>query len=208
MEMGLPGSVYIYQGEELGLFEVPNIPWDRLEDPNAFRTNRSASDKGRDGCRVPMPWTSEDDAQPATWNDNFAEGSPFGFSPATKPDGTPSEQPHLPQPLWFKEFAADKEAADPNSMLALYRTALRNRAVLLTATNDYSDFDWLNMGNDVIAYARPALNNGSPATFASVTNFGPTPVALPEGRTIMTSAELTGDGALPQDATAWILLDK
>lgn len=208
MEMGLPGSVYIYQGEELGLFEVPDIPWDRLEDPNAFRTSRSASDKGRDGCRVPIPWTSEDEAQPAPWNGNFAEGSSFGFSPATKPDGTPSEQAHLPQPLWFKEFAADKEAADPTSMLALYRTALRNRAALLTATDDYDSFDWLDMGNDAIAYTRPALDNGSPATFASVTNFGPTPVALPEGRTIMTSTELTGNGALPQDATAWILLDK
>lgn len=208
MEMGLPGSIYVYQGEELGLFEVPDIPWDRLEDPNAFRTSRNASDKGRDGCRVPMPWASGDDAQPARWSSNFAEGSPFGFSPATKSDGTPSEQPHLPQPLWFKEFAADKESADPTSMLALYRTALRNRAALLTTTDDYVSFDWLDMGNDVIAYTRPAMNNGSPATFASVTNFGQDPVALPAGQTIMTSAELTGDGTLPQDATAWILLKK
>lgn len=50
MELGLPGSAYVYQGEELGLFEVANIPWDRLEDPTPFNTRRNFTDKGRDGC--------------------------------------------------------------------------------------------------------------------------------------------------------------
>ena len=54
MELGLPGSAYVYQGEELGLFEVANIPWDRLEDPTPFNTRRNFTDKGRDGCRAPM----------------------------------------------------------------------------------------------------------------------------------------------------------
>ena len=52
MELGLPGAAYIYQGEELGLFEVADIPWDHLEDPTAFHTTRNTMDKGRDGCRV------------------------------------------------------------------------------------------------------------------------------------------------------------
>ena len=61
MELGLPGAAYIYQGEELGLFEVADIPWDHLEDPTAFHTTRNTMDKGRDGCRVPLPWTAADE---------------------------------------------------------------------------------------------------------------------------------------------------
>ncbi|WEV63945.1 glycoside hydrolase family 13 protein [Bifidobacterium sp. ESL0732] len=208
MEMGLPGSVYIYQGEELGLFEVPDIPWDRLEDPNAVNTKQAASDKGRDGCRVPLPWVADDEPKPASWDKNFGEGASFGFSSATKADGTPAEAPHLPQPLWFKDFAADKETTDPTSMLTLYRSALKERAELLTATGDHSSLDWLDMGDDVIAYTRPAVYQGSSAMFASVTNFGAAPVALPKGRILLTSAELAADGGLPQDASAWLLLDK
>ncbi|MDF7665876.1 glycoside hydrolase family 13 protein [Bifidobacterium sp. ESL0745] len=210
MEMGLPGSVYIYQGEELGLFEVSDIPWDRLEDPTPFRTSKAASDKGRDGCRVPLPWIAGDEPKPASWSQDgtFGEGASFGFSPATKADGKPAADPHLPQPLWFKDFAADKEAKDPTSMLTLYRSALKDRAEMLTVTGDHDSLDWLNMGGDVIAYTRPAISNGSPATFASVTNFGAAPVALPKGRIVMTSAELDADGGLPQDASAWMLLDK
>ncbi|WEV72500.1 glycoside hydrolase family 13 protein [Bifidobacterium sp. ESL0790] len=208
MEMGLPGSVYIYQGEELGLFEVANIPWDRLEDPTPFRTNRNSTDKGRDGCRVPLPWSASDEPKPADWNPDFGQGASFGFSPATRADGSASADPHLPQPLWFKDFAADKESADATSTLNLYRAAMRIRAEKLTATGDYETFDWLDMGSDVIAYTRPAVSDGSPATFASITNFGAAPVALPKGRILLASAELAADGGLPQDASAWLLLDK
>ena len=67
MELALPGSAYIYQGEELGLPEVADIPWDELEDPTAFNRVRDQIEKGRDGCRVPLPWKA---------------GTPtFGFSP-------------------------------------------------------------------------------------------------------------------------------
>ncbi|MDF7664486.1 glycoside hydrolase family 13 protein [Bifidobacterium sp. ESL0763] len=209
MEMGLPGSVYVYQGEELGLFEVADIPWDRLEDPTASRTSRNFADKGRDGCRVPLPWVTSDEPQPADWNMDFGQGESFGFSPARKAEGSASADPHLPQPLWFKDFAADRESADGSSMLSLYRTALRQRAKLLTATGDYTSFDWLGMGHDVIAYTRPALDpDGSPATFASVTNFGSVPVALPKGSVLLASAELDADGRLPRDASAWLLLDE
>ncbi|WEV63944.1 glycoside hydrolase family 13 protein [Bifidobacterium sp. ESL0732] len=211
MEFGLPGSVYIYQGEELGLFEVPNIPWDRLEDPTPFRTARNFSDKGRDGCRVPLPWIAGDEPKPASWSEDgaFGEGASFGFSPKKKADGTPSADPHLPQPLWFKDFAADKEATDPTSMLNFYRSALRNRAELLTSTGDHDSLDWLDMGHDVIAYTRPAkASDESKATFASITNFGAAPVALPKGKVLLTSAGLAEDGGLPQDASAWLLLDK
>ena len=85
MEMALPGSAYIYQGEELGLFEVPDIPWDRLEDPVAFNTRHSELNKGRDGCRVPLPWTA--DRLPGSQD-------PFGFPPHTAPQPLICPSPH------------------------------------------------------------------------------------------------------------------
>lgn len=222
MELALPGAVYVYQGEELGLFEVANIPWDRLEDPTPFNTRRNFTDKGRDGCRVPLPWVADDRADDhagdgsadegdspaivsASWSPDFAAGTSFGFSPATRADGTPAAEPHLPQPLWFKDFAADAEADDKGSMLNLYRRALALRAKLLTATGDTSTFDWLDGDegyDDVIAYARPATEG---RTLTSVTNFGAEPVALPDGAVILASAPLTDDDRLPQDATAWLV---
>ena len=93
MELGLPGSVYVYQGEELGLFEVADIPWDRLEDPTPFRTDHGRTAKGRDGCRVPLPWSAADEPTPAPWDAKFGTGASFGFSPATRPDGTPAADP-------------------------------------------------------------------------------------------------------------------
>ena len=67
-------------------------------------------EKGRDGCRVPLPWVAADDP---------AQGGSFGFSPADA-----DAAPHLPQPAWFSDYAADREETDPTSMLALYRDAL------------------------------------------------------------------------------------
>ncbi|MBW3081309.1 glycoside hydrolase family 13 protein [Bifidobacterium saguinibicoloris] len=211
MELALPGSVYIYQGEELGLFEVANIPWDRLEDPTPFNTRRNFTDKGRDGCRVPLPWTADDRSGdgpvPADWDPAFADGAStsFGFSPATRPDGTPAAAPHLPQPLWFRDFAADVEAADGSSMLNLYRRALALRAKLLTATGDTSTVEWLDdegSGDEVIAYARPTADG---RTLVCVTNFGTEPVPLPDDAALLlTSAPLTDDDRLPADAAAWL----
>lgn len=78
MELALPGSAYIYQGEELGLPEVADIPWDELEDPTAFNRVRDQIEKGRDGCRVPLPWKA---------------GTPtFGFSPP----------PSMKAPAWTR----------------------------------------------------------------------------------------------------------
>ena len=77
MEAGLPGSMYVYQGEELGLFEVPDIPWNRLEDPTARFTRGGFTEKGRDGCRVPLPWDAADAPEPADWNAHFGHGASF-----------------------------------------------------------------------------------------------------------------------------------
>ncbi|MBN9200876.1 MAG: alpha-amylase [Microbacterium sp. SCN 70-18] len=125
--LGLPGSAYLYQGEELGLHEVGDIPAADRQDPTFFRTQ--GDEIGRDGCRVPLPWS--------------AEGSSYGFG-----DG----QAHLPQPAWFAEVAADRQGEDECSTLALYRRALRLRREL----QDAEDLTWIDTGrDDVLRVARP-----------------------------------------------------
>lgn len=194
LELALPGSAYVYQGEELGLFEVADIPWAALEDPTATNTHGPKREKGRDGCRVPLPWVAADDP---------AQGGSFGFSPADA-----DAAPHLPQPAWFSDYAADREEADPTSMLALYRDALWLRRKLRGCANDLA---WLDLDGrtgladgaegaegGVIAYRR---DNG----WACVTNFGAVPVELPAGRVLLASSPLA-DGKLAQDSSAWIML--
>lgn len=217
LELGLPGSAYIYQGEELGLFEAADIPWDQLEDPTAFHTVRAGAQKGRDGCRVPLPWVADDCRN--TGEGNYEHTGSFGFSPAVKSAGAgvdageagqSAEAPHLPQPRWYARYAADAEAADPQSMLNLYRAALRLRHRVMPndtelvwldqdAASDVRDGADGNKGG-VVAYRR---SNG----WAVLTNFGAEPVALPEGEVLLASGELTADGRLPQDTSVWMMLD-
>jgi alpha-glucosidase len=106
--LGLPGSAYLFQGEELGLPEVPDLPHEALADPTWRRTGGRA--KGRDGCRVPLPWTPD--------------GPSFGFGAG------PAQ---VPQPRWFGPLSAGAEDLDPDSTLNLYRRALRARHDLLAA---------------------------------------------------------------------------
>ncbi|EFL36694.1 LOW QUALITY PROTEIN: alpha glucosidase, partial [Streptomyces viridochromogenes DSM 40736] len=92
--LALPGAAYIYQGEELGLPEVVDLPDDVLTDPIFHRTGSRA--RIRDGCRVPLPWSGQ--------------ASPFGFTP-----GAESAKPWLPQPEYFAEYATDRALADTRS---------------------------------------------------------------------------------------------
>ena len=182
MELGLPGSVYLYQGEELGLFEVADLPWDALEDPQARTTAHGDALKGRDGCRVPLPWEAA--------REDFGFSAPAEHAPA-----------HLPQPAWFAGHAVDAEERDQGSMLWFYRRALAQRARLLTATGDTS-LAWVSGYDDqVIAYERPTDDGRA---LVSVTNFGAHAVPLPEGEVLLASAPLEG-GLLPGDACAWVV---
>lgn len=125
--LGLPGSTYLFQGEELGLHEVAQIPADQRQDPTFFRTG--GSEIGRDGCRVPLPWRSE--------------GPSFGFG---------SGGAHLPQPGWFGALSVAAQQDDPHSTLALYRRALRVRRTLLTEES----LEWIDTGrDDVVHFVRP-----------------------------------------------------
>jgi alpha-glucosidase len=103
LTLALPGSAYIYQGEELGLPEHTTLEAEHRQDPAFFRT--SGEEIGRDGCRVPLPWQS---AAPA-----------FGFGPGTAT--------WLPQPVSFARYAVDRQEGDAGSTLELYRAALRLR---------------------------------------------------------------------------------
>lgn len=106
IELALPGSAYLYQGDELALTEHTELPDELRHDPAYFRTQ--GADRGRDGSRVPMPWDSQ------------APG--LGFSPV---DG--AAQPWLPQPAEYAALAVDRQEADIDSALHLYRTLLRVR---------------------------------------------------------------------------------
>ena len=168
LALALPGSTYLYQGEELGLPEVARIPEDRMEVP-AHRRD-PAPPASRDGCRGPLPWTSE--------------GPAFGFS---------TGEPHLPQPAWFADYSVEREASDPRSTLTLYRRALALRR-RLRQDETYAP----------IATEHEVLAFGRGAGWASYTNFGPSPCALPDGEVLLASADLPPDGGLPPDTTVWV----
>lgn len=107
LALALPGGAYIYQGEELGLPHVDDLPDEVLQDPMFFRTNGET--RGRDGCRVPIPWSGTQ--------------APYGFSP----DGVTT---WLPQPDDWAALTVEAQAADPDSTLALHRQALHVRREL------------------------------------------------------------------------------
>ena len=125
--MALPGCTYIYQGEELGLHEVMDIPESEIQDPQYLRNLKA--DKGRDGCRVPLPWTKS--------------GSSFGFG-----DG----RSHLPQPKNFGEYSIEAESADPTSPLSIFRKALALRKTLIAP----EEITWHETGDhSVLHFSRP-----------------------------------------------------
>jgi alpha-glucosidase len=116
--LALPGSAYLYQGEELGLQEVAEIPDSERQDPSFFRNK--GVEIGRDGCRVPLPWATE--------------GTSFGFGEGRS---------HLPQPAWFGRYAVDAQDGVAGSTLELYRKALKLRRELQTA----EELEWVETGN-------------------------------------------------------------
>jgi alpha-glucosidase len=127
LTMALPGGVYVYQGDELGLEEVEDIPEELLQDPVWLRTNHES--RGRDGCRVPIPWGGE--------------APPFEFGR----DGA-----WLPQPAAWRALSVAAQSGDPGSHLELYRAALQIRR-----TEDGlgdGPFAWLPSGPDALAFMR------------------------------------------------------
>ena len=125
--LALPGSSYLYQGEELGLEQV-DVPGEHRQDPEYLH----GRGEGRDGCRVPMPWAGD--------------APPYAFGPGVA-------QPWLPQPPDWASLSVAAQRADPHSTLAFYRTALAARTAMLGEGWD-DDIAWLDLGDDVLAFRR------------------------------------------------------
>jgi alpha-glucosidase len=164
--------VYLYQGEELGLEEVLDLPEELLQDPTWERSGHT--ERGRDGCRVPLPWTTS--------------GPSLGFGAAAG---------WLPQPQTWSGLSVEAQDGDPESMLSLYRSALRlRRSLPALGAGSGADVRWLELGDDVVAFSREP-------GFTFVLNLGSEPVGLPEGELLLASRPLV-EGRLPGDASGWV----
>jgi alpha-glucosidase len=181
--LALPGSAYIYQGEELGLPEVTGIPDDARRDPNFRRTHGEYP--GRDGCRVPLPWARG--------------GSAFGFSRTG--DGACPAAPWLPQPPDWGEYSVESQLADQHSFLSLYRAALRLRREHPALGR--GTLRWPGPGDPAAGHPGLLCFARDPGfTFAA--NFGATPAPLPAHRAILLASGPVPGGSLPPGTAAWL----
>ncbi len=172
LAMALPGSMYVYQGEELGLPEVEDIPSHLRRDPMHARSG--GVDPGRDGCRVPLPWSG---AAP-----------PYGFSV----DGVVG---WLRQPDGWQALTVEAQQPDDASMLNLYRSGLELRRS--KPWNEAASLAWVELPGDVLAFSRGP-------EFISLTNFGADPVPLPAGAELLLASSKLEGGAVARDTTVWL----
>ncbi|MFE7781321.1 glycoside hydrolase family 13 protein [Streptomyces nigrescens] len=171
--LALPGAAYVYQGEELGLPEVVDLPDEVLTDPIYHRTG--SREHIRDGCRVPLPWSGH--------------ASPFGFT-----SGTDAARPWLPQPDWFADHATDRALADTRSFWHLYREGLALRRSLPQLGE--GTLRWLESPPQVLAFVR---GDG----LVCAVNFGTEPVPAPvPGVPLLASGDCPA-GTLPGSTAAW-----
>jgi alpha-glucosidase len=175
---GLPGSTYVFAGQELGLPDGV-IPDESRQDPIYFRSQ--GTQKGRDGARVPLPWNGD--------------SAPFGFTSAT---------PWLPMQNSWKELTVDKQSADPKSSLNLYRNALNLRAEHLV---NNGNIEWIespvhgSKNQALLAYRRGDIsifmNLGDSAIEVGVT-----------GKVLIVSAGIPdgrdGKITIPPVSTLWV----
>ena len=183
LTLALPGSVYLYQGEELGLPEVFDLPPQARQDPIFGRTK--GAELGRDGCRVPLPWSGTE--------------PPYGFGP-------PGSRPWLPQPADWAALTVEAQRNDPHSTLQLYRTALRLRRS--AAQLGDGELRWWSAPDDtVLIFERPGGDAGTAASgrtssIVCAVNLGQHAVPAPAGELLVASGPLV-DGALPPDTAGW-----
>jgi alpha-glucosidase len=170
--LGLPGSAYLYQGEELGLFEAADLPLDSLRDPTWFRTGNKS--KGRDGCRVPLPWDSQ--------VEHLGFGGP----------------PWLPQPAWFAEHAVIAQDRVKDSTLEFYRSALAWRRRLQTAES----LQWVSAPDAVLAHYRRPNGWEVLTNFGAIPV--ELPEGLDAARIVMASGALpVASTMVPAETTLW-----
>jgi len=181
VELSLPGSAYIYQGDELGLPEHTELPDAARQDPTFHRT--AGSELGRDGARVPLPWAPVGDG--------------LGFGP----------DPWLPQPESFAGITVDHQLGDPQSTLNLYRRALELRHDLELGT---AEFTWhpLSEGDqDVLAYT---MSCGTGETVLVAANLGESEIGFDElsrGELLLASGQnAVVNDRLSVDSAVWLRL--
>jgi alpha-glucosidase len=174
LTLALPGSTYLYQGEELGLPEVVDLPEEVLADPIWERSGHEV--RGRDGCRVPIPWTKT--------------GPSLGFGPSA---------PWLPQPPEWSELSVQAQSGGEGSMLELYRAALAVRR----AEPSFGDgvLEWLDSPPDTLLFERAA--SGSRMVCAVNLATVAMPVSS-YGDVVLASGPVTAGGGLTPNTAAWL----
>jgi len=208
VELGLPGSAYIYQGDELGLPEHTTLAAEHRQDPYFFRTD--GKEPGRDGCRIPLPWAADEPS--------------YGFSTPADDDGPASAAegvaaPWLPQPASFRALAADRQVGVEGSVFELYRRLLQIRGELDLGTGTFAWSEHHDPARGVLAFTVASgggrhLGSGEPIparTVLVMANLSTDPVDLPAGHSralfSLEEAEAVQDGRLAHDAAAWLLMD-
>ena len=179
--LALPGSAYLYQGEELGLPEVLDLPAEARQDPVFRRTRGEAM--GRDGCRVPLPWSG---SHPS-----------YGFGP--------TEASWLPQPPAWAGYSVAAQSGDPQSTLSMYRRALHRRRAE-SALGD-GTLVWRDSPDGVLAFTRP----GDPPVTV-VANMGAVAITWPAAQVLLASAsepgvesaDAEGRVVIPPDTAVWL----
>jgi alpha-glucosidase len=190
--LALPGSAYIYQGEELGLPEVVELPDEARQDPTFRRSGRTVP--GRDGCRVPLPWTPT--------------GHSFGFSP--DPGDRDGTAPWLPQPSYWGQYSVARQLGEPDSFLSLYRDALKLRRTHPalgfgpgdssgdeTTASQLGWLDWLDGPPGTLIFRREP-------GFVFAANLGHGTVPLPPHSKVLLASDPIEDGKLPPDTAVWL----
>ncbi|MGD8194512.1 glycoside hydrolase family 13 protein [Herbiconiux sp. P18] len=173
--LALPGSAYVYQGEELGLPEAIDLPDSARQDPTWFRTHGARF--GRDGCRVPIPWE--------------AGRTTYGFGPAG------STASWLPQPADWDDYARDSQEGVAGSTLEMYKAALALRSSYGLGTGT---LEWLpGYGPDVLAF-----RNGRVTVIANVGETPVELPAERPGEVLLASSDVS-EAALGPDQAVWLV---
>jgi alpha-glucosidase len=182
--LALPGSAYLFEGEELGLPEHTTLPDEVRQDPSFFRTKGAQT--GRDGARVPLPWV--------------ADAPGYGFATAGSGTGAGANAaaaaaPWLPQPESFRDLAVDRQDGVAGSTLEFYRSAIALRRSLGLGAGSLS---WLESDPSVLAFENSGVR--------VVLNFGPRPAQLPKGADILlaSSPDAIRSDALGANHAVWL----